>query len=91
MPKVPELSLRNVIKEPLSADEIRKLAKRAGGPKLLVAPKRRSEAEALDGEELIEWLAADGARLRRPIIETGKGLTLGFTAESRQALELLLP
>ena len=90
MPKVPELSLRNLIKEPLTAEEIRKLAKRAGGPRLLVAPKRRAEAEGLDGDALIEWLAADGARLRRPIIDTGKGLALGFTAETRATLETLL-
>jgi hypothetical protein len=57
---------RNLIKEPLSAAELRALAKRAGGPEQLVAPKRRAEAEGLLGEKLIAWLAEDGGRVRRP-------------------------
>jgi arsenate reductase-like glutaredoxin family protein len=80
-------TLRNLIKEPLSADEIRALAKQAGGPKELVAPKRRAEVEALEGEALIRWLAADGARLRRPIIISGKRVTLGFTKDTPAALK----
>jgi arsenate reductase-like glutaredoxin family protein len=52
-----------------------------------VAPKRKAEAEGLHGEKLISWLAADGARVRRPIIVSGKRTTLGFTAETRQELE----
>jgi arsenate reductase-like glutaredoxin family protein len=75
-------TLRNLVKEKLSADELRKLAKQIGGPKELVAPKRRAEAEGLDGEKLIAWLAEDGARLRRPIIVAGKTVTLGFTKDT---------
>lgn len=82
-----EFTLRNVIKEPLTAAELRGLAGKVGGPKQLVAPKRRAEAEGLDGEELIAWLAADGARLRRPIIVTGKKTALGFAKTTPEELK----
>jgi arsenate reductase-like glutaredoxin family protein len=52
-----------------------------------VAPKRRSEAEGLSGEKLIAWLAADGGRVRRPIVVTGKKLTLGFNAAAQEQLK----
>lgn len=81
---------RNLIKQPLSAAELKALAKKAGGPKELVAPKRRAEAEGLDGEKLFAWLAADGGRVRRPIIEVDGELTLGFTEATRTRLEELL-
>jgi arsenate reductase-like glutaredoxin family protein len=82
-----ELTLRNLIKEPLSADELRKLAKQVGDPRELVAPKRRAEAEGLAGDKLIAWLAQDGARLRRPIIVAGKTITLGFTKDTPEQLK----
>jgi arsenate reductase-like glutaredoxin family protein len=81
------LALRNLIKEPLSADELRVLASRVGGAQHLVAPKRRGEAEGLDGEKLLKWLAGDGARVRRPIVVTGKTITLGFSDEARKELQ----
>jgi len=79
--------LRNILKEPLSAEELRRLASRVGGVDELVAPKRRAEAEGLQGEKLLRWLAEDGARVRRPIVVTGKKVTLGFTDATRQELE----
>ncbi|HTM19207.1 MAG TPA: hypothetical protein VL172_01825 [Kofleriaceae bacterium] len=80
--------LRNLIKEPLTADEIRALAPLAGGVDQLVAPKRRAEAEGLSGEKLVAWLAADGARLRRPIVIVGgKKATLGFNAAAQDELK----
>src|SRR5437868_10925438 len=82
---------RNLIKDPLSAAELRALAKKAGGAEQLVAPKRRSEAEGLSGEKLIAWLAEDGGRVRRPIIEVGGEVTLGFAAEAQEKLISLLP
>jgi arsenate reductase-like glutaredoxin family protein len=81
-----EVELRNVIKQPLTAAELRALAQRAGGPKDLVAPKRRAEAEGLDGEALIAWLAAEPLRLRKPIIDRDGQLLLGFNAQSIAAL-----
>jgi len=82
---------RNLIKQPLTAAELRALAKKAGGPDALVAPKRRAEAEGLAGEKLIAWLAEDGGRVRRPIIEVGGELTLGFAADAQEKLARLLP
>ncbi|HKC60191.1 MAG TPA: ArsC/Spx/MgsR family protein [Myxococcales bacterium] len=81
------VELRNVLKGPLSVEELRQLASRAGGVDELVAPKRRAEAEGLSGEKLLRWLAEDGARLRRPIVVTGKKVTLGFAESARKELE----
>lgn len=80
------VALRNLIKEPLSADEIRALAAKVGGAENLVAPKRRAEAAGLSGEKLIAWLAADGAHIRRPIIVRGKVVLLGFAKDTQAAL-----
>jgi arsenate reductase-like glutaredoxin family protein len=89
--KKQQVEERNLIKQPLTAPEIRALAMKAGGIELLVAPKRRAEAEGLSGEKLIAWLAEDGARVRRPIIEVEGVLTLGFAADAQEKLERLLP
>ena len=89
--KKQEVEERNLIKQPLDAAELRALAKKAGGAEQLVAPKRRKEAEGLSGEKLIAWLAEDGGRVRRPIIEVDGDLTLGFAADAQEKLERLLP
>jgi arsenate reductase-like glutaredoxin family protein len=81
------VTLRNLIKEPLTEAELRALAKRVGGIQELVAPKRRKEVEGLSDKELVAWLASDGARLRRPIIQVGSKIVLGFNAASKAALE----
>lgn len=67
--------------------ELRSLAKKAGDAATLVAPKRRKDAAGLAGDALLSWLAEDGARVRRPIIEHGAVLTLGFTEETRRKLD----
>jgi arsenate reductase-like glutaredoxin family protein len=84
------VELRNIIKEPLSVDELRRLSSRVGGVDELVAPKRRAEADGLHGEKLLRWLAADGARVRRPIVVTGTKVTLGFSESAREELESAL-
>src|SRR5215470_7571050 len=84
------LELRNILREPLSVEELRRLASRAGGVDELVAPKRRAEAEGLSGEKLLRWLAADGARVRRPIVVTGAKVTLGFSESAKEELEAAL-
>lgn len=81
---------RHLLREPLSAVELKALARKVGGPEQLVAPRRRAEAAGLSGDALLAWLAADGARLRRPIVEVGDTVMLGFTEETRRALEELL-
>ena len=75
------------MKEPLSEAEILALAKRLGGVRAMVAPKRRTEAEAVPDAKLAAWLAANPNFVRRPLIDTGKALEAGFTAETRAALE----
>ena len=89
--KKQQVEERNLIKQPLTAAELRALAKKAGGVEQLVAPKRRAEAEGLAGEKLIAWLAQDGARVRRPLIEVGGELTLGFAADAQEKLGKLVP
>jgi arsenate reductase-like glutaredoxin family protein len=81
---------RDLVKQPLTSDELRVLAKKTGGPENLVAPKRKAEAEGLTGEKLIAWLAEDGKRVRRPIIERGGVVTLGFAKDVQEALEGML-
>jgi len=68
------------VKQPLAAPELERLAKKAGSARELVAPKKKAEAADVPDGELIAWLAADGKRLRRPILERGPKLTLGFSA-----------
>lgn len=84
------IALRHLIREPLGTEELRRLAALVGDPRELVAPKRRAEAEGLAGDKLIAWLAADGARVRRPIVVVGKKVTLGFKDPVREELEKLL-
>lgn len=84
------IELRNLIKEPLTIDEIEALARAVGGVEALVAPKRRTQAAGLSRSELVAWLAADGSRLRRPIVVAGKKITLGFDAAARAELEAAL-
>ena len=81
-----DTELRDLIKQPLTQPEIEKLAKRVGGARALVAPKRKKEAEEVPDAQLAAWLAEDGSRVRRPIIDTGKRVTLGFAADARKAV-----
>ena len=79
--------MRNIIKEPLTAKELKKLAAEVGGLRALVAPKRRAEAEEIPDSRLLAWLAEDGSRLRRPIVVTARQVTVGFAADAKAALE----
>ncbi|MSP62783.1 MAG: hypothetical protein EXR72_21115 [Myxococcales bacterium] len=82
--------VRNLIKEPLGVEELKKLVAKVGSARELVAPKRRGEAAAVPDGELVEWLAADGGRVRRPIVVAGKKVTLGFSAAIAAELEAAL-
>ena len=77
---------RNLFKEPLDAAEIVALGVRAGGVANLVAPTRRSEAAGMNDRQIAAYLAQDPKRLRRPIIDTGTAVHLGFTKAVREAL-----
>ena len=79
--------MRDLVKQPLSEEELAKLAQKVGSVRDLVAPKRREEAAKVSDGKLIKWLAEDGTRVRRPIIVAGKKVTLGFTDAVREQLE----
>jgi arsenate reductase-like glutaredoxin family protein len=85
-----EFEQRDLLKQPLTLDELRELAAKAGGPEHLVAPKRRAEAEGKSGEALLRWLAADGKHVRRPIVQMGRTLTIGFAKDAQEQLEKLV-
>ncbi|MBX5484604.1 MAG: hypothetical protein IRZ16_22500 [Myxococcaceae bacterium] len=52
----------------------------------LVKPNNKKDAEGMSDAEIIRFLAANPNAVRRPIIDTGKVLTLGFTPEARAKL-----
>lgn len=79
--------MRDVIKQPLSEAELEALGARLGGVRELVAPKRKAELESLSDAQLVKHLAENPGHLRRPLVDTGKQLTAGFTAPVRAALE----
>jgi arsenate reductase-like glutaredoxin family protein len=70
----------------LNASELKGLAKKLGGIRELVAPKRRAETESLSDAELVDHLVANPNHVRRPIIDTGSQVMAGFTADTREKL-----
>ena len=79
--------MRELVKQPLSEAEVRALAARMGGVRELIAPKRKAELGALGEEELVRHLAANPNHVRRPLIDTGRQLLGGFTAQVRAMLD----
>jgi arsenate reductase len=75
------------VKQPLTEDEVKALAKRLGGVRELIAPKKRAELESLTDAQLVKNLAANPGNVRRPLIDTGKILTAGFTKQVKETLE----
>jgi arsenate reductase-like glutaredoxin family protein len=51
-----------------------------------VKPTARAEVAGMTDAELVAWLAEDPKRFRRPIIDTGTTIHLGFTKTVRDAL-----
>lgn len=78
---------RELMKQPLTEKEVRALAARLGGIRELVGPKRREELAPLSDAELVAHLAKNPGHVRRPLIDTGKILTAGFTAATRTLLD----
>ncbi|HEX9711031.1 MAG TPA: ArsC/Spx/MgsR family protein [Actinomycetota bacterium] len=70
----------------MTPSEIKQLGHRAGGVRELVAPRRRAEVEGMSDRQVVAYLAQDPARLRRPIIDTGGRIHLGFSKAVREAL-----
>jgi arsenate reductase-like glutaredoxin family protein len=77
---------REILKEPLREDEVRALAKRVPHVRDLVRPMRAKETAHLSDAELIPHLAKNPGDLRRPIIDTGSALYLGFDLKVQEAL-----
>ncbi|HVL32731.1 MAG TPA: ArsC/Spx/MgsR family protein [Actinomycetota bacterium] len=77
---------RNFFKERLTVAELRALAERTGGARELVKPTARGDVEGMSDAAIVAWLAEDPKRLRRPIIDTGDAVHLGFTKSVREAL-----
>jgi arsenate reductase-like glutaredoxin family protein len=78
--------VRNFFMQRLTRSELQLLANRVGDIRLLVAPTRLSEVDGFDRRQIIEYLQEDPRHLRRPIIDTGEELHLGFTAAVRKSL-----
>ena len=75
------------MKQPLTEAELRALGERMGGVRELVAPKRRKELAEIPDEALARHLAENPNHVRRPLVDTGRQLLGGFTADVRAALE----
>jgi arsenate reductase-like glutaredoxin family protein len=81
---------RDLIRQPLSRDEVEDLVRRAGGLEAVLAtrsPAYRARAAATAGEEA--WISAmveEPRLIRRPILETDRGMAVGFSAERWRGL-----
>jgi arsenate reductase-like glutaredoxin family protein len=51
-----------------------------------VKPTARTEVTGMTDAQIVAWLAEDPKRFRRPIIDTGSAIHLGFTKTVRDAL-----
>jgi arsenate reductase-like glutaredoxin family protein len=51
-----------------------------------VKPTAREQVTGMTDAQVVAWLAHDPKRLRRPIIDTGSSIHLGFTKKVRDAL-----
>ena len=75
-----------MFKQRLTPQEIRAIGKRAGGVRELVKPTARADVAGMSDAQIVAWLAEDPNRLRRPIIDTGSAIYLGFAKNVRKAL-----
>lgn len=78
--------VRNLMTQRLDANELASLARRAGGAVQLVGPTKRQQVEGMSDAQVIAFLLEDPSRIRRPIIDTGTSLLLGWSASTRQGL-----
>jgi hypothetical protein len=67
-------------------EELERLARRVGGMVELVKPTARAEVEGLGDAEIARFLSENPNSVRRPIIDTGEMVTLGFTPGVREKL-----
>lgn len=73
----------------MSEEELRALSSRIGDARELVKPLNKKEVEGFSEEEILRYLAANPNSVRRPIIDTGERITLGFTPAVRTQLEAI--
>lgn len=66
------------------------LASRVGDVRDLVKPLNKKDVEGMKDEEVLRYLAATPNSVRRPIVDTGGVLTLGFTPKVREQLSGVL-
>ncbi len=77
---------RDLVNEPLSEAELSALAKKLGGPRELIAPKRAKELADLADSEVIPHLAKNPGHVRRPLFDLGRTALGGFTEQTRSKL-----
>lgn len=75
-----------MIKQPLSLAELKALGKRVEDVRDLVKPINKKDVEGMSDAKVLDYLAANPNSVRRPIVDTGGSLTLGFTPKVREQL-----
>lgn len=78
---------RDLIKQPLSATELRALAKRVAEVRELVKPINQKDVEGMTDADVVAYLAENPNSVRRPIIDIDGALLLGFRPPTKKALE----
>jgi arsenate reductase-like glutaredoxin family protein len=81
-----DLVERNIFRNRLTLAEIVELGERAGGVAALVPAKQKDEIEGMSPDEISRYLADDPSRIKRPIIDTGDGVYIGFSRAVQEEL-----
>jgi arsenate reductase-like glutaredoxin family protein len=81
-----DLEARNIFKDRLTFAEILELGGRLGGVAALLPGNRRDEVEGMSDEEIGRYLADDPSRIKRPIIDTGDHVYVGFSRAVQEEL-----
>jgi arsenate reductase-like glutaredoxin family protein len=74
------------LKQPPSEAELAALAKKLGGARALIGPKRVAELAGLKDAQVIPHLAKNPGHLRRPLFDLGTIVLGGFTEDTRSKL-----
>jgi arsenate reductase-like glutaredoxin family protein len=77
---------QDVMKVPPTEQELAALAKKMGGVRQLIAPKRVAELASLPDAKVIPHLAKNPGHLRRPLFDLGDTALGGFTEDTRTRL-----
>lgn len=92
-----EFNYRNILKEPLQAEELNDLAAQAGIPVTELINKKSTALKKLDvdlpeltAEAAIKLLGEQPRIMHRPLFSNGKTLVMGFKKATMPELEKLL-